>query len=321
MRFASYKHGSYLNAKNIKYDPANFLDAALAGTGETVNGGGPIWAIFDADAAKREQWTVEPPYVDIAEGYFFSANPSPLLAAAIVNKYQRKPISGATLESTVTRYNSFVDRGNDADFGKPAPKYKIQTPPFYAAWAMPVVHDTRAGLRINAKCQVMDFSGNVIPGLYCGGESAGGFSLHGLARCIVQGRIAGRTPPAKQPRFQRPRPAIGKVKVVLSSTQRGVNIMKTTLDLLISIVALSVASTSAVAQAQTSHLREKRGADPPAALPDLPPSHTVAPMSLLTYGEARPWAKAIKPKVEAREMPPWLIDRNVGVQHFNNEIR
>jgi succinate dehydrogenase/fumarate reductase flavoprotein subunit len=39
----------------------------------------------------------------------------------------------------------------------------------------------------------MDFSGHFIPGLYCGGESAGGFSLHGLARCTVQGRIAGRS--------------------------------------------------------------------------------------------------------------------------------
>jgi hypothetical protein len=188
---SSYKPGSYLNAANIKYDPANFLDAALAGTGEAVNGGGPIWAIFDADAAKREQWTVAPPYVD-PQGYFFSANTLSALAAAIVNKYQRKPVSGATLESTVTRYNTFVDAANDADFRKPAPKYKIQTAPFYAAWAMPVVHDTRAGLRINAKCQVMDFSGNVIPGLFCAGESAGGFGLHGLARCLVQGRIAGK---------------------------------------------------------------------------------------------------------------------------------
>jgi succinate dehydrogenase/fumarate reductase flavoprotein subunit len=57
---------------------------------------------------------------------------------------------------------------------------------------MRVLHDTRAGLRINAKCQVVDFYGSVIPGLYCGGESAGGFSLHGLARCAVQGRIIGR---------------------------------------------------------------------------------------------------------------------------------
>ena len=46
---------------------------------------------------------------------------------------------------------------------------------------------------------------------------------------------------------------------------------------------------------------------------------TVAPMSLVTYEEARPWAKAIKQKVSAREMPPWFIDKNVGVQHFNND--
>ena len=56
----------------------------------------------------------------------------------------------------------------------------------------PVIHDTRGGLRINARCQVMDMNGAVIPGLFCGGESAGGFSMHGLARCLCQGYIAGR---------------------------------------------------------------------------------------------------------------------------------
>src|SRR5690348_18493089 len=40
--------------------------------------------------------------------------------------------------------------------------------------------------------------------------------------------------------------------------------------------------------------------------------NTFAPMSLLTYEEARPWAKSIKQKVAAREMPPWYIDKNVG---------
>jgi succinate dehydrogenase/fumarate reductase flavoprotein subunit len=84
-----------------------------------------------------------------------------------------------------------VDRGVDVDFGKPSPKYKIQTPPFYAAWGTVVVHDTRAGLRINAKCQVMDINGEVIPGLYCAGESAGGFNQHGMGRCATQGYIAG----------------------------------------------------------------------------------------------------------------------------------
>ena len=55
-----------------------------------------------------------------------------------------------------------------------------------------VVHDTRAGLRINPACEVIDMYGDVIPGLYCGGESAGGFSQHGLARAACQGYIAGR---------------------------------------------------------------------------------------------------------------------------------
>jgi hypothetical protein len=50
-----------------------------------------------------------------------------------------------------------------------------------------------AGLRINAKCQVVDRAGQVMPGLYCGGESAGGFSQHGLARALVQGLIAARS--------------------------------------------------------------------------------------------------------------------------------
>ena len=51
-----YTQGSYLNAKNIKYNPSNFINAALAGIGDAHNGGGPIWAIFDADAVTREKW-------------------------------------------------------------------------------------------------------------------------------------------------------------------------------------------------------------------------------------------------------------------------
>jgi succinate dehydrogenase/fumarate reductase flavoprotein subunit len=107
-------------------------------------------------------------------------------------KYQRVPMPPANLEQTVARYNSFVESGVDADFDKPTPRHRIEKPPFYAAWATPVVHDTRAGLRINAVCQVIDMNGEVIPGLYCGGEAAGGFSQHGLARAACQGYIAGR---------------------------------------------------------------------------------------------------------------------------------
>ncbi|MES1256133.1 MAG: cytochrome c [Acidobacteriota bacterium] len=47
---------------------------------------------------------------------------------------------------------------------------------------------------------------------------------------------------------------------------------------------------------------------------------SIAPMSLRTYDEVRPWAKAIKDRVARRQMPPWHLDRNVGVQRFKNDM-
>ena len=38
----------------------------------------------------------------------------------------------------------------------------------------------------------------------------------------------------------------------------------------------------------------------------------MAPFSLLTYEDARPWSRSIKQKVETRYMPPWHLDRSVG---------
>lgn len=87
----------------------------------------------------------------------------------------------SALEVTIVRYNSFVDLGVDEDFGKPTPAHKIIEPLYHAAWATPTPHGSRSGLRINAKCQVIDHAGQVIPGLYCGGESAGGLSQHSRA--------------------------------------------------------------------------------------------------------------------------------------------
>ena len=46
----------------------------------------------------------------------------------------------------------------------------------------------------------------------------------------------------------------------------------------------------------------------------------MAPMPLTTYEEVRPWAAAIKRKTQAREMPPWDIDKSVGIQEFKNDV-
>jgi hypothetical protein len=43
---------------------------------------------------------------------------------------------------------------------------------------------------------------------------------------------------------------------------------------------------------------------------------SIAPMSLMTYEEVRPFARAIKQRTATRQMPPWYIEKNIGIQKF-----
>jgi hypothetical protein len=49
----------------------------------------------------------------------------------------------------------------------------------------------------------------------------------------------------------------------------------------------------------------------------------VAPMSLLTYEEARPWARAIRQRTSIRDkagaMPPWYVEKNIGIQQYKHD--
>src|SRR6188472_375878 len=47
---------------------------------------------------------------------------------------------------------------------------------------------------------------------------------------------------------------------------------------------------------------------------------SIAPMSLITFEEVRPFARSIKTRVSTRQMPPWHIDQGVGVQKFKNDM-
>jgi hypothetical protein len=46
---------------------------------------------------------------------------------------------------------------------------------------------------------------------------------------------------------------------------------------------------------------------------------TSAPMSLTTFEEVRPWAKSIRQRVANRDMPPWHLDKTVGIKHYKND--
>ena len=103
------------------------------------------------------------------------------------------------LEKGVARYNSFVDKGVDEDFGKDKRNLlkRIEVGPFWACYTGMTVHHTMGGLSCNVKAQVLDWQGKVVPRLYAAGEIAGG--IHGTNRvggnalldCFVYGRIAG----------------------------------------------------------------------------------------------------------------------------------
>src|SRR6516162_6239287 len=47
---------------------------------------------------------------------------------------------------------------------------------------------------------------------------------------------------------------------------------------------------------------------------------TAAPMSLITYQDVRPWAASIKQRITRREMPPWHLDKTVGIREYKNDI-
>ena len=44
-----------------------------------------------------------------------------------------------------------------------------------------------------------------------------------------------------------------------------------------------------------------------------------APMALISYQDIRPWARSIKNRTQSREMPPWFIDKNIGIQRYKDD--
>jgi hypothetical protein len=52
--------------------------------------------------------------------------------------------------------------------------------------------------------------------------------------------------------------------------------------------------------------------------------NSVAPMSLLTYEDARPYAASMKKRTALRNrqgvMPPWYIEKDIGIQHYKNDV-
>lgn len=117
---------------------------------------------------------------------------------------KRIGVDAATLTATVDRYNGFVRRGNDEEFGRTGLStgygelVELKRGPWYAYPSTSGLIATYCGITVDTKSRVIDVFNEPIQSLYAAGEMTGGF--HGVAymtgsslgKCVIFGRIAGR---------------------------------------------------------------------------------------------------------------------------------
>lgn len=103
-----------------------------------------------------------------------------------------------SLKGTIDRVSSMTGKGNDKDFNHRSGLLDMTQGKYYVIKAVPSVHHTMGGVRINEKAQALTAEGKAIPGLWAAGEVTG--VTHGTNRLggnaytdiIVFGRIAGK---------------------------------------------------------------------------------------------------------------------------------
>lgn len=99
-------------------------------------------------------------------GYFVEADTVEALA-------EKMGIDPQGLVDEVERNKTFCANGKDEDFGRTNLTIKFDTAPYYAVEVHPAAQGTFGGLKVNTAAEVLATSGDVIPGLYAAGETAG----------------------------------------------------------------------------------------------------------------------------------------------------
>jgi hypothetical protein len=171
----------------------------------------PIYFIFDEKRRKASplatsgaagplgqyKWSADNSE-EVKKGWIVSAN-------TIAELAQKIKIDPKVLAETVTKYNSYSTDKKDLQFPtRPAASMlPLDTAPFYAVQMLPGPNNTFGGPRRNAKSQVINAYGEVIPRLYCAGELGSIFVQYpqggaNIGECIAFGRIAGKNAVAEK---------------------------------------------------------------------------------------------------------------------------
>ncbi|NTW28515.1 MAG: FAD-binding protein [Coriobacteriia bacterium] len=170
-----------------------------------------IRAVDPADGGLSQEWSTDNA-AEITAGYILKADTLEDLAKKINANSANEGfvMTGAALANTIATYNRNCAAGNDPQFGRPAVDagkpnlVPLDKPPYYALRLMPSLYNTLGGPRKNAKSQILDTKGTVIPRLYATGafgESAGQtYTIYGQnwSEILNFGRISGEAAAAEK---------------------------------------------------------------------------------------------------------------------------
>ena len=142
--------------------------------------GGMLYLLLDSETF--EVWKTKLAPAGISEGdieKYLAANgtTTPVFAhgETLEEAAAAAGVNAENLAATVEKYNSFVEKGEDADFGRNASylTMKIGAGPYYLIEQKPRFATTMGGLVVNTNMQVLNQDGNAISGLYAAGETCG----------------------------------------------------------------------------------------------------------------------------------------------------
>ena len=142
--------------------------------------GGMLFLLLDSETF--EVWKTKLAPAGISEGdieKYLAANgtTTPVFAhgETLEEAAAAAGVNAENLAATVEKYNSFVEKGEDADFGRNASylTMKIGAGPYYLIEQKPRFATTMGGLVVNTNMQVLNQEGSAISGLYAAGETCG----------------------------------------------------------------------------------------------------------------------------------------------------
>lgn len=142
--------------------------------------GGMLYLLLDAETF--EVWKTKLAPAGISDGdieKYLAANgtTTPVFAhgETLEEAAAAAGVNAENLAATVEKYNSFVEKGEDADFGRNASylTMKIGAGPYYLIEQKPRFATTMGGLVVNTNMQVLNQEGSAISGLYAAGETCG----------------------------------------------------------------------------------------------------------------------------------------------------